>query len=414
MTRRLSIAFVGTVVPDEERFRGRAFSRAGNMFQTNVLEGLVAEGASVDAVLSARPLPSFPRGKRVWVSPEEVRLANGLPVRLVGYLNVTPLKQITVAVTVVLGLFVWAWRHRADRRVVVTWNLSVPPGLALWLAARLTGAALVAIVGDVEVPGETVPDRLLHRLDAAAHGWVMRRLTGLVAVSDAIARELAPGHPFLRMDGGVANETLAAFPPRCGASAEDFTFVFAGRLDRMNGIDVVLEAFRLLGPGPYRLVFAGAGPLAAAVENAARDDPRISCIGFVTLERVFELYRSAGALLCIRSTRIPGSRFFFPSKMLEYLASRAPVMATCTGHLASEYGEYVHLVRDETPSGVADVMRTLVSTSQEELRRRAEAARAYVEGHKTWSAQSRRLLRYIETVVVEPDAERLARSELET
>ena len=52
------LAFVGGLVPDDPRFHGPAFNRAGMMFQEGLLAGLAAAGLPPDAVFVVEPLPA--------------------------------------------------------------------------------------------------------------------------------------------------------------------------------------------------------------------------------------------------------------------------------------------------------------------------------------------------------------------
>ena len=186
--------FVGAVVPDEAAFHNPAFSRAGQMCQQNLLLGMKHAGAPASAVLAAQPIPSFPRARRLWVGKGRTTLPEGIEVTLLPFLNVTPLKQITIGLAMLWHILRWGWRNRRTRRrIVLTYNLSVPPGVFTWLAARLIGAKAVAMVYDIEIPGQTVPWSIRRRIDLWLHRWILPRYDGIVSISDAIVQDLRPG-----------------------------------------------------------------------------------------------------------------------------------------------------------------------------------------------------------------------------
>src|SRR5437899_2673257 len=117
-TSDIALAFVGTVVPDEPRFHSPVFNRAGNNFQHQLVRGLAAQGVSDIEILSARPIRAYPRSSTLWVSAQHERL-EGIPVQLLSFPNVTPLKQVVVGVGVLIGLVAWGWRKRKSRKRVV-------------------------------------------------------------------------------------------------------------------------------------------------------------------------------------------------------------------------------------------------------------------------------------------------------
>ena len=59
----IALAYVGSVVPDELEFHNAAFSRAGVMFQQNLLFGLKRVGLNPSQIFSIRQIQSFPPRK---------------------------------------------------------------------------------------------------------------------------------------------------------------------------------------------------------------------------------------------------------------------------------------------------------------------------------------------------------------
>ena len=100
------------------------------------MAGPNAAGAAPTLVLSCRPMPAFPRSKRLVAGHARVRLASGMQVHLIPFINITPLKQLMLGMLVFVGLLRWGWKTRAARtRIVYTYNLTVPPALFTLIAA---------------------------------------------------------------------------------------------------------------------------------------------------------------------------------------------------------------------------------------------------------------------------------------
>ena len=73
----------------------------------------------------------------------------------------------------------------------------------------------------------------------------------------------------------------------------------------------------------------------------------------------------------MRLTPAINTRYFFPSKLMEYLASAVPVISTCTGAVEEEFGSFVHLLRKDS-EGLAQAIRAVAALSP--------AARADIKG----------------------------------
>jgi glycosyltransferase involved in cell wall biosynthesis len=349
-------------------------------------------------VLSYRVIQSFPGSKTLWAKGADFQTPEGIPVHLVPFLNLTPLKQLMIGVMTTLSLLQWNWRHRrTPHRIVCTYNLTVPPGIFVWLGARLGRARVVVLLCDVNVPGQTVPNTVPTRLDWRMQQWLIPKFDGWISVCDAAMEDLAPGRQYLRMEGGISPEAVQRISRRDDARrnpTQPFTMVAAGRIDETNGFHIMLEAMKVL-PSNFRLIIAGIGPLRATAESAAARDPRIEYRGLLPFDQVLDLYFQADLLLNVRVTRALHTRYFFPSKFMEYAASGTPVLTTATGHIPTEFADFVYILEDETPSGLARLIQQIASEPTSARAERARGAQRYMFANKTWAAQSRRVYDYL-------------------
>jgi len=360
------IAFVGVLATTDADIAGAAFNRAGQMFVEGLLNGLSAAGLAPNIVLGIEPIPAFPRSTRLVGRAGRFTTLGGRPVRLVPFLNVQPLKWLTAGIAVSIALAGWAWRHRGRPRLVHCFNISMPPGLFVWLAARLTGTKTLVSVNDVVTPGGIVPHTLFLKMD----------------LSPEFFEDVAPD-------------------PSAARERGRFRIVLAGSLESFNGVELALESMSHL-PDGYELVVAGKGTIAPAVEDAAARDDRIVYRGLLEFDQLLELYRSADLLLNLRVTRAIDTRYFFPSKLMELLASGTPVLSTCTGHVEEEYGGMLYLLREETAGAVADRVLQIAGMPAKERHALGVKARGFMLTEKSWKKQGERLAEYIRTEMFPP------------
>ena len=411
----LALAFVGSVFPNNPEYQTQAFSPSGRMFQEDLLSGLANAGLRASLVISFLPIPSFPRSRRIWIRGENVVLQQNRNVRLVSFINITPVKQFLIGIATVWNLLRWGWRTRNTKRVVYQYNLTVPPALFTLAASKAIGASTIIELNDINVPGQTLPDSFLNRLDFWLHRKLIPHFDGHITVSDSIMQDFMPNSDYIRVEGGVATKLLegAADNSQLKASGNQFTVAFAGSLDPVNGIDILLDAFSQLGRG-YRLVIAGWGPQEDVVRAAAAEDERIHFVGRLPFPEVLRIYEAADVLVSIRPTKTLHTRYFFPSKLMEYLASGTPVITTCTGHTEEEFGDFCYLLKDESAKALADLIRSVAMTSPEARREKGQRARSYMKEHKTWDRQGHKIVRYIERLCVPQQAQQVAASTVRT
>lgn len=393
---RPAAALVSGVVPDVPEFRTEGFARAGNNAVLHSLREMIAAGLEFTGVFSIQPMPAFPRGKRLWMPRRTVELFPGCAAQLLPHLNLPLWKQIHLGFSAFFALLRWAWRNRGRPRVILQYNLTRPPALFIFLAARLTGSKYAAMLYDIGTPPVKIDHMFWYRVDDFCARRLVRRLDGRIVITRAILDDYAPGAHGLHVDGAVDEAVIPDWP--LPAPRDEFVLCLAGSLWELNGVRLLLDAFGRLDDPALRLEIAGHGVLADLVREATQRDNRIRYHGLLAHDQVLELYRRSDVLLNIRLTQGVGKSYLFASKLLEYLAMGRTVITTAMAHAAEEYGPFAYVLRDETPEALADLIRQIRQTPFTERQARAEAGRRYMKLNKTWRRQGERMTAYLSAV----------------
>jgi colanic acid/amylovoran biosynthesis glycosyltransferase len=197
---------------------------------------------------------------------------------------------------------------------------------------------------------------------------------------------------------------------RTGIPLEEFSFrersfpkngewrlVQAGRLIEKKGLPVTLRAFAgFLRQYPKAtLTIAGEGPLLGELQNLARDlniAQRVSFTGFVSQERLREIYHQSHLFVHPSQTGRDGNQEGVPNAMLEAMATGLPVFATEHGGIPEAIENNVSgvLVPERDDEALA---RALLDAAQRPdlLLRIARNAANAVRNNFDLSAQAQRL-----------------------
>ncbi|HYH05811.1 MAG TPA: glycosyltransferase family 1 protein [Thermoanaerobaculia bacterium] len=217
----------------------------------------------------------------------------------------------------------------------------------------------------------TMPGR--HRLKTILSfnlfiGRSLEQATRIACVSRAVADEAMRG---FGVDAAklelVPNGVDAFFSP--GGEEEDYV-LFTGTLEPRKGIEDLIAAWTSLPQPRPRLVLCGDAGWKTRI-----DDPAIERTGYVTRERLRELYRGARAF--VYPSRYEG----FGIPPLEAMACGAPVIATRTGAIA-EFAEGAALLLE--PGDVSALRAALARLLGDPSLRRELRARG-PERAKAWT-----------------------------
>lgn len=277
-------------------------------------------------------------------------------------------------------------RFRVDRYPLgILWQQIALPRIAgdvLWgphgtlpLAPRMP-----AVITIHDFTSITMPGRHLLKTALSFNLFIGRSLElaqRIAAVSRATADEAVRGFgvPPSKIEI-VPNGVDEFFSP--GSGNGDF-ILFVGTLEPRKGIDDLVSVWRSLPQPRPRLVLCGK----VGWRTRIGAEPGIEITGFVSRERLRELYRSA--LVFVYPSRSEG----FGIPPLEAMACGAPVLATRTGAIP-DYAEGAALLIDPNDrEALAAALRRLLGDAvlRDELRLRGpERARFY-----RWEESARRM-----------------------
>ena len=158
------------------------------------------------------------------------------------------------------------------------------------------------------------------------HLQTWRRMVDLYIAVTRFARDklIEGGLPAERI---VVKPNFVARAPALGTGAGGYA-LFVGRLSAEKGLSTVLDTWQRLRPAiPLKIV--GDGPLAEAVETAAKRGPGVECLGRRPLQEVYELMRHARFMVLPSEWYEPFGRV-----VVEAFSCGTPVIASNTGGMA--------------------------------------------------------------------------------
>ena len=245
------------------------------------------------------------------------------------------------------------------------------PHGTLPLASRVPAVATLHDFTSITMPGR-------HRLKTILSfnlfiGASLEKASRIACVSRAVAGEALRGFgvPPSKIEL-VPNGVSDFFTP----SGDEGDYVlYAGTLEPRTGIDVLLGAWRSLPSPRPRLVLCGDAGWRTRVGDG------VEVTGYVTRERLRELYRGARAF--VYPSRFEG----FGIPPLEAMACGAPVIATRTGAIP-EFGDGVAMLVEP---GDADALRTSLQQVLDDpgLRREMRAQGPQRAAQWTWDRPAR-------------------------
>lgn len=368
----MKILYCGTVVPEKYDVQLRYLSPAANRFQMNMLTEMARQGHEI-FVLSyiGFPIPDE-------VCFEKLEYACG-----VEYVY----KRDGFARSV------QKYRQRCKELLshmdmVMAYNVDYA-SLGVPGCAGRNGKKSLLILADYS-------DAKSYKnvVGKAYASWQLRAIrkydmvVGLSAWTERLVRK---EQPFFLMEGGLNKTVFEAFEEERSAG-EVTTILYAGTLEKVTGIDLLLEAFSQINRTDVKLCITGKGSLQQMVDEYAAKDGRIINLGYLEYDEYLDRLGSADILVNPRNMSLPENRNNFPSKVIEYLATGNYVLSTRFS--GSEKYEEVIAFCESSVQGIKGALESAITEAQDETESAGMRRREFVEQF-LWECQVAKIVRFV-------------------
>ena len=160
------------------------------------------------------------------------------------------------------------------------------------------------------------------------------------------------------------------------------TIFYSGTLSARFGILNLLEAFCKTTNPDYRLAICGSGGTVDIIKEKAKEDNRIQYLGLLPREEVLKKQRIATLLVNPRTPEGEYTKFSFPSKTMEYLASGVPTLLYTLPGIPEEYLQYCFHLEELGVDALTRKIKEILSKDAATLKSMGTAAREFVLNNK--------------------------------
>ncbi len=261
---------------------------------------------------------------------------------------------------------------------------------SLWSDAGVSAAQTLGVPLIVEVNAPMLLEQeqyrrlALHNRAQQIERNVFTQADGLVCVSSgvrdyAISNGANPGRAIVMGNAVDTARFNAAIPPAdFGMSQGALTIGFSGSLKRWHGVDVMMEAFRMIvAKAPHaKLLVVGEGPERGWIEGFARGagiESSVTMAGWIGHP---DMPAALTAMDIVLAPYPETADFYFsPLKVFEYLAAGRPMVASRIGQIAEviKHGETGILTQPGNAEALAEAVLALVADPPR-MKRLGEAA----------------------------------------
>ena len=237
--------------------------------------------------------------------------------------------------------------------------------------------------------------RVFKRIDTAFFYFFARRLDFFVVLTKHMAEKLRVDMKKVIVVEGVASSVDCK---QTGSQVRQDgvkSFLYTGTLARRYGITDLVDAFLKLDKPAIELWICGDGDAKDYISAAVLRDSRIKFFGQIEREGVIELQTMASVLVNPRTPEGEFTKYSFPSKIMEYMASGRPVIMYKLDGIPADYDPYYISPAGIGVDALAECMGRVVEMADHQLNSIGQNARDFVLNEKNPLKQVSRILNLV-------------------
>lgn len=371
-------------------------NEAGFKFHTLIQEGLAHDPAVNILSLVGRSAGFKTYKSIIWRARKEKK--DNIEYFQIGFINLPLIKQLVLSLSFFFHTLGWLSKNRKETEKYIIMDaayITVVPFVVL--ASKIVRCRTLAIFCDIYAYMADVKDAreetsLLYRLIGRFMKSIYKKLGSMVFLTEKMNEVINPlSKPHIIIEG-LVDINMAGSDNRFENKSEYYTVMYAGALREQYGLKNLVEGFMNYKNNNARLWIFGAGDYSEKIKEASLADSRILFFGQVPLEEVIKKELEATLLINPRPAGREFTKYSFPSKNMEYMASGTPVLTTRLPGMPKEYYDYVFTIDEDDAEGVTVALEKTFSLSKRELHDRGAMSKNFVLENKNNIAQAGRII----------------------
>ncbi|MBQ7462950.1 MAG: glycosyltransferase [Bacteroidaceae bacterium] len=321
-----------------------------------------------------------------------VEIEDDIVYKYIPYYNVPFIKHICVCIYTFIYVLRWGSVNKEDK-IIICDVLSVSACLGALLASKINRIKSVAIVTDIYGLMVNGQQSFLSRAGKRINAFYVNSFNKYILLTEQMNEIVnLKRRPYIIMEA-LCDSTI--IPVTMVSKSHPRTIIYAGGIHEKYGVRMLTEGFLKADIEDAKLVLYGSGPYVDEFKCLCDKYSNLEYRGVAANDVVVSEELKATLLVNPRLTKEELTKYSFPSKNMEYMASGTPLLTTRLPGMPREYYPFVFLFEEETIDGYADAIRSALSYSEEDLRSFGFRARQFVLQNKNNIYQGNRVVSFI-------------------
>lgn len=312
--------------------------------------------------------------------------------KYIPFLNVSRLKHLCLFLYAFAYVLFWGFKRRREKAIMCD-VLSISVCMGALLASKINRVRSVGVVTDIY--GLMVGN--------ARNSWIVKFATYLnqcyissfdryVLLTSQMNERVNPkGKPHIVMEA-LCDLSMSGQNVQIEEKVSPRMVIYAGGIHERYGLKMLAESFVKADIPDARLVYYGSGSYVEEYKKLCAAHPNLEYRGVAPNEEIVVEELKASLLVNPRPTTEEFTKYSFPSKNMEYMASGTPLLTTKLPGMPEDYYPHVYFFEEESVQGYADALKKVLSLPADTLYAKGVQAQRFVLQQKNYVTQAQRVL----------------------
>lgn len=362
---------------------------AANRVQEELIKGFVSfENVNLN-VISAPFVGGFPNASSILKFPKEKEVIHGVDIKYIPFINIWGIKNVFRKRNLQKEIREFI-ALKSESKFIFIYSVHTPLlQAAIYAKQQDPSIKICMYIPDLpqymNLSGDiSLLYKVAKKYDIKVFESLVKHVDGFLFITKHI-RNMVPltnqmwmvieGIAPSAVDKVLVTDNLSKF----NLNKRTKKIVYTGTLNYKFGIKNLIDSFELVKEDNVELIICGSGEAEEYILNRQKIDPRIKYLGKVSGSESLILQQQATILVNPRENDDEYTKYSFPSKTMEYLASGNPVICYKLEGIPEEYDAYLNYV---DVKGLAAKLEDVLAISAVERERKGNISRQFVMEQK--------------------------------
>ncbi len=373
---------------------------AANKLQWAIIEGLAQQPNTQLTVINSLYIGSYPkRYKKIHIPSFAFNVIDQKNGFNVGFLNLPGIKYISKYYAIKEKIDQWANDGKSDEKVVVAYAMTSPfVEILNYIKKKYPSIKCILFVPDLpeymDVTNKSKIYSILKKMHISHLKKNIKRNDGYVFLTRYMKEWFDTDVRYVVIEGIYKESQMI----RENLEKKEKVILYSGGLFEEYGVLELVEAFLKTESVDWKLELIGDGPLLSKLKQLSVDENRILIRGSLPNSEVLKRQREVSILVNPRRANQVFTRYSFPSKTIEYMASGTPMLGYKLPGIPDEYYRYIYDIKDDS-NGLQECLENVMSISEKEKIEFGSLAKEFILREKNAQKQCSKIMFLIENIV---------------